>query len=714
MPSDPAPTIRMEIGHVLFIDIVGYSMLLINEQTEVLQKLNELVRGTERVRAAESANKLIRLPSGDGMALVFRDNPEAPAECALEISQALKSHTGIGVRMGIHSGPVNEVVDVNERANIAGSGINLAQRVMDCGDAGHILLSKRVAEDLAQYRHWQPRLHDLGPCEVKHGLVVSVFNLYTETHGNPAVPTRLQQQARVSLAGKAPDTSRGTTRKNGVLIGAGLLAAILVLVGYWFLVPHTAKRVPLPPASTAPAPLPEKRIAILPFKPLVAESRDPVLELGMADTLITKLSNSREIIVSSLAAVRKFGGLDQDPLSAGRELRVDSVLEGNMQKSGDKIRVTARLIKVADGASLWAGAFDEKFTDVFTVQNDISQKVVDALALQLSGEEKRRLNKRYTEKVAAYQLYLTGRFYWNNLTPPDLQKSISYFQQAIDLDPTYAPAYFGLAEAYRALTMTSDVRPLDAVPQAKVAAQKAIQLDDTLAEPHVSLAFIHTWFDWDWGAAEREAKKAIELNPNFALAHSAYGNLLTDLGRHEEAAIEAKRALELDPVSLITNLLDGSFLYHARNFPAAETRLRKTLELGANFWIARLFLGKIYLERAQYGDAITEFQKARELSHGNSEAISMIGYAKARSGDVPGARAILEELQIAAAHRYIPPHNVAVVYLGLGEMDECFAWLEKAYAEHDAHLSFLRVDPKWDAVRADPRFQSLLQRIGLG
>ena len=392
MASDSHSKLQLEIGHVLFIDIVGYSKLLINEQGEMLQKLNDVVRGTEQVRTADAAGKLIRLPSGDGMALVFRNSLEAPAQCALEISAALKAHSDVRVRMGIHSGPVNEIVDVNERANIARGGINIAQRVMDCGDAGHILLSKRVADDLAQYRHWQPCLHDLGECEVKHGVRVSVANLYTNELGNPAWPRKLREENERRTTVPVPPPWR--PRRKIAILGA-IVLLLLVLVAAWGILSrreNQKSRTAEETVATKIAPgLAEKRIAILPFKPLVPEQRDQVLEIGMADTLIAKLSNSREIIVTSLTSVRKFGGLDQEPIAAGRALGVNAVLEGNVQRAGDQIRVTARLLNVADGASLWASTFDEKFTDVFTVQEAISRKVASALALSLSVQRRSSL-----------------------------------------------------------------------------------------------------------------------------------------------------------------------------------------------------------------------------------------------------------------------------------------------------------------------------------
>ncbi len=343
----------------------------------------------------------------------------------------------------------------------------MAQRVMDCGDAGHILLSKRIADDLAQYSKWRPCLHDLGECEIKHGARINVVNLYTEEFGNPVMPEKLQREREKHTARAASDNTRAKLPRVAVLMGTSLLLASALGTGL-LLFSHRAEQkttnAPAGNASPLATPSVEKRMAVLPFKPLRPENRDQALELGMADTLITKLSNSREIIVPSLNSVRKYGGLEQDPVAAGRELKVNSILEGNVQKVNDRIRVTARLISVPDGVSLWAGTFDEKFTDVFTLQDAISQKVVDALALRLSGEEKKRLTKRYTENVEAYQLYLTGRYHWSRLTPPDIRKAIGFFQQAIDLDSNYALAYFGLAEANRSLSINADIPSRECLP----------------------------------------------------------------------------------------------------------------------------------------------------------------------------------------------------------------------------------------------------------
>jgi TolB-like protein/class 3 adenylate cyclase/Tfp pilus assembly protein PilF len=701
---EPKSDLRLEIAHVLFIDIVGYSKRMIDEQHELLQDLNQIVRNTAAFRSAEASANLIRVPTGDGMALVFSTTPEAPVQCALEISKALRSHSELQVRMGIHSGPVSGIKDVNDRSNIAGAGINVAQRVMDCGDGGHILLSKRVAEDLEQYRQWRPYLHELGECEVKHGARVSLVNLYRDEVGNPAIPEKLKKERETTPA--APSVKPAKLRKPLLLTGAILVTSALV-IGFWAFSHRHSQKVANALSS------PEKRIAVLPFKPLVPENRDQVLELGMADSLIAKLSNIREIVVRSLNSVRKYSGLDQDPVAAGRELEVSSVLEGNVQKSGDRIRVSARLINVADGSSLWANTFDEKFTDVFAVQDAISQKVADALALRLSGEENKRLTRRYTENVEAYQLYLTGRYHWNKLTPPEITKSIEFFKKAIELDPTYALAYFGLADAYRSLAPTSEVPSKDTLPQAQAAATKALELDETLAEPHATLAFIHTWYDWDWSAAEREAKRAIELNPNWSFGHIAYAQMLSVTGRSQEAIAEGARAVELDPLSLIINALNGYHLHLARRDDEAIARLKKTLELDSSFWIAHQFLGIAYVEKKMYPEAIAEFSEAVRLSGGNTEPLALNGYVSVLSGNTAKGRAVLQELKSLESQRYVPPSNLALLSYVLGEKDEAFSWLEKAYQDRDIRLCRLKVDSKWDSMRSEPRFVEILKRIGL-
>ncbi len=477
--------------------------------------------------------------------------------------------------------------------------------------------------------------------------------------------------------------------------------------GYRFV---AAVRSPVAPARVAPI----RTIAVLPFKPLTADHRDEALEMGMADTLITHLSSSRATIVRPLSSVRKYTNLDQDALAAGRELGVESVLDGSIQSDGSQIRVTVRLISVADGASLWAGKFDQEFTNVFAVQDTISEKVASALALRLSQDDKKRLTQRYTDNVEAFHCYLKGRYHIGKVTRPAITKGLEFFQQAIDIDPTYALAYAGVAEAYRRLPITSDVAPREAFPKTIAAASKALEIDKNIADAHLALGFTRLWFDWDWAASEREFNLAIDLNPSSGDAHMGYANLLTCLGRHREALAQGQRAVELDPLSLIVNANQAQFLHWARLDGEARVQIAKTLEIDPNFWVANLALGRLHIQKAEYPEAIAALTRARDFSGANSETVSLVGYAYARAGDHAHANAVLDGLKSRSSQGYVPPHSIAVIYHGLGNKDQTFHWLEKAYEDRDVRLTFLAIDPKWDSLRADPRLVDLVSRLGLG
>jgi TolB-like protein/Flp pilus assembly protein TadD len=691
---------QLEIGHVLFMDIVGFSKLLVDQQTECSQRLNQIVRNTEQFRAAEAASKLVRLPTGDGMVLVFYTSPEAPVRCAMEIDQALKGSSDFGLRMGIHSGLVNKVSDVNDRSNLAGTGINLAQRVMDCADAGHILVSKRVAEDLEQHSKWRPRLHHLGEFEVKHGVKIDIVNLYTDEVGNPAPPLKFK--------GKKVAQASPLGRFAKPLIGAALLGAI-GLVGVWFFL-HRGNEGgnSLPLAAIFPG----KSVAVLPFKPLVASNRDEVLEAGMADTLIAKLSTSREMIVPSLASARKYDDQRHDSAATGRALHVNSVLEGNLQKSGDRIRVTARLIRVADGKSMWSGTFDENFTDVFQVEDAIAEKVAAALRLRLSDEDRQRLTKRYTENTEAYQLYLKGRFYWNKYTDEGWRKSIEFFKQAAAKDPNYALAYAGIADSYSLLGELGIVAPKEIFSQARSYAEKALKLDDNLSEAHLSLGIVKLFYDWNPPAAEPELARARELNPSDPQVHHFYGHYLEFAGRYEEAAAEIKRGVDLDPTNLIVNTEYGWTFYIRHQYDEAIAQYRKTLELEQNFILASVWMAQALEQKQMYAEARAELERARKIDNW-SWIVAEIGCVDALLNKHDDAQKIIAELKARAAHEYIDETLIVYIFIALGEKDQAFAWMEKGYQSRASNLPWMIMEPKFDSVRSDPRFDELVRRMGL-
>ncbi len=497
-----------------------------------------------------------------------------------------------------------------------------------------------------------------------------------------------------------PPTSASRIRARW-LFGASVGIAVLVAAAVLF------------PRATPSPPSPITTIAVLPFRPLVASESDPAIELGMTDTLIARLSGTGRFVVRPLSSVRRYAALEQDPLQAGRELNVEAVLEGSISRDGSAVRVTTRLVRVSDGAAVWVDTIDRPWTGLFSVQDSIGERVGAALAQELSGEQRAGLRRRDTQNEEAYRLYLLGRYHLGKLVPEEIDRAIGYFRQATAQDTQYALAYAGLAEAHRALAITSDRRPGEVLPLGKAAALKALELDGSLDSAHASLCFIQIWWDWDWAGAEESCRRALDLDPNSADGHRAYAILLSDLGKHEEAIAHARRASGLDPLSLITTSIEGHVLHYAGRDDEALLRLRATLQLEQTFWIAHLFVGKVHLGRGRLQEALAEFELAKKFSAGNSEAISLIGYTLAKRGDLQGALRTLAELQARAADRYVPPFNVAMIYNGLGNEDETFAWLKKAYDDRDVRLTFLKIEPKWNALRTDERFAALASSMQL-
>jgi DNA-binding winged helix-turn-helix (wHTH) protein/TolB-like protein/Tfp pilus assembly protein PilF len=458
---------------------------------------------------------------------------------------------------------------------------------------------------------------------------------------------------------------------------------------------------------------PVKSIAVLPFKPLRSDGNDEYLGLGLADNLITKLGSLRWLIVRPTSAVRKYTAFDQDPLTAGREQKVEAVLDGNLQRVGERLRVTVRLLRVAEGATLWSEQYDETYdADLFTLQDVLSERVAASLVAQLGSVERLRLRKRYTENYEAWQLYLQGRYFWNKRTAEGLQKSLSYFQQAVEKDPRYALAHAGQADCYLVLSDYGVLRPDEALLQAKFAAQQALTLDETLAEAHASMGFIARNYDYDWPSAEREFKRALELNPNYATAYHWYALYLAALTRFDEAFTAGQRAQELDPLSFAISAAVGVIHVYARQYEQASEVYRKMLELDPRFHRARQLLGAVYQKQGQHRAAIAELEHARR-SDDRLEILAWLGAAYAAAGQRDKARQIVAQLQNLSTQRYVVPYDVALTFINLGEKDAAFAWLERAYAERSGAITSLKVDPRVDSLRADPRFADLLRRMGL-
>jgi serine/threonine-protein kinase len=511
-----------------------------------------------------------------------------------------------------------------------------------------------------------------------------------------------------AVADSRPEAGQGAERAphralwggRGQLLGGAALASGLALGLLWLVF------LGWPGAADRSSDSPIGSVAVLPFRPLTAEHRNEMMELGMADSLIAKLSESERLVVRPLSAVRRFVALDQDPLAAGHVLAVEAVLDGSIQVSEDRLRVSARLLRVSDGRQLWAEQFDEKRTDVFGVQDAITEKVAAALSVRLSGRP-----HPDTTHIEAYEQYMLGRLYSLKLVRSEVDKGILHFERAIEIDPNYALGYVGIAEAQFPLVMSNDVDPLAVFPQARRAALRAVELNPNLADAQLALGMIAFWYDWDWPEAERRFVRALDLNPNNSRARSMYAHLLSNTGRHDRALAEARQARELEPASVFGRSVEGLLLQQAGLTEAAVEHLRRTVDLEPMFWLSHHFLSASLIENRRYEEAVYEADVARKLSPLQTHSVAFRGVALAAHGRTVEARAVLDELLQASRERYVPPTNIGMLYAALGEQDSALEQLEKAFAEKDVRMVFIKVEPRWNSLRSDARFVELMKRM---
>ena len=629
---------HLETAHVLFIDVVGYSRLLVNEQREVVQQLNEIVRATPQFRRSSAAGKLIRIATGDGMALVFFKSPEEPVHCAMEIAKALKSYPHIRLRMGVHSGPVDQVTDVNDQTNVAGAGINIAQRVMDCGDAGHILVSERVADDLAQDRLWQPLLHELGELEVKHGVKLGIVNLYNAELGNSRAPQRLSSQAPPA---KEPLIS-----------------------------------------STAVPEIPQKSIAVLAF---VNMSNDPENEFfsdGIAEEIINALTQVKALRVASRTSSFAFKGKSEDIGEVGRKLKVHTVLEGSVRKAGNRLRVTAQLINVADGYHLWSERYDRQLEDVFEIQDQIAENIVRALRVVLGEDEKRALEKTPTENVQAYEYYLRGRQFFHQLRRTSLQYARRMFDRAIEIDPNFARAHAGIADCCSFLYIYGDASKAN-LEAANTSSQRALELDPASAEAHTSRGIALT-LRGDYGEARREFDIALSLNPILYEAHYFYGRACFTEGKLEEAVSHYRDAWRVRPEDYQAILLMPDALakleWEDEAMKAARQGIQVAdahLELNPNDARAWLLSGAALMRLGQRDQALERARRAFAIDPEDSSVL----------------------------------YNLACIFALAGSSNEALDHLNRAIKNGFGQREWLENDSALDPIRGDPRFEALMRKL---
>ena len=789
--------VKFEIGHVLFIDIVGYSKLLITEQSEQIQKLKEVVRATEQVRLADGEGKLLRLPTGDGGALVFRNNPEAPVLCAIEISKALRAHPELKVRMGVHSGPVNEVTDLNAQANIAGAGINIAQRVMDCGDAGHILLSRHVAEDLEHYPRWQPYLHDLGECEVKHGVRVGIVNLYGDQVGNPALPEKIA--ARREQQTTASQVEQKRLRRKRRLLAVTFLAATAAAIIASIIAYRMSRQLSQEELEKKVASLiPEKSVAVLPFENLSRDPDNAYFADGIQDEILTRLSKIADLKVISRTSTQHYKSAPGNLSEIARQLGVAHILEGSVQKSGEAVRVNVQLIKAANDSHLWADTYDRTLTDIFSVESEVAKAIAEQLRVHLTGREEQVITAKPTNNPAAYDAYLRGLAIEHNQYGFDAEAGAAQaYLESVRLDPTFALAWANLAIARSPLYLYGVDATTNSAVAVRDAADRAMTLQPDLAEAWAAQGAYRYRVSRDFSGALQAYEEAHKRLPNSSRVLLEMAVVETRLGRWDVAEAHYRKAMELDPrSSSLLAAVAREFLARLRRFSEARALLDKVLEISPNDqWAhidkAWMFLAEGRLDEAakevarspvdsmadnvvaaradlavwerQFDAAIALIQRrlnsiapGQSLDEWTKILIVRLGYCQEWAGRPVEARATFNR----AIQEMRPPNNallapkgfgmsidLALAYAGLGEKEKALEQARRAIEEYsddswvkpDAegalaqiqarfgdvdsaiavlpHLlevpagitpADLRLNPFWDPLRNDPRFQKLV------
>jgi TolB-like protein/Flp pilus assembly protein TadD len=579
MSTEIKKEIQLEIAHVLFIDVVGYSKLSINEQRAVVDQLTQIVRATEQFQKADASERLIKIATGDGMALVFYTSPEAPVRCAVELSRALKDHPQLGLRMGIHSGPVSGVIDVTGRTNLAGAGLNMARRVMSCGDAGHILLSKHVAEDLGEYDEWRPLLHELGTCEVKHGVQLRVVNLYSKNVGNSQLPIKFQ----------------ALKKHRAHLHWAAVAAALLLLGGVAATFVLISKKLP-----TSTSIVPEKSIAVLPFENLSEEKANAYFADGTQNEILTKLAGVGDLKVISRTSSAKYKSKPEDLKTVARELGVATVLEGSVQKAGDRVRVNVQLIEARSDTHLWAKSYDRDLKDIFAVESEVAQEIAETLRAKLSPSQSNILATAPTRDTEAYDLFLKAE-YQERLAESTYKGEIydlaaTFYRQALARDPNFALAYARLA--YSRLNRHWFVNRLTPaqLDEVKSDSERALAIAPDLPDAHLAMGLFHYWGRHDFDSALREFDRAVELQPSNFLGRQFRAAIYRRRGEWRRSLGEFESAAELDPRDVwVPDQIGGSYLV-LRHWSEAENWLKHARALdphhvGAAFRLNLTYIG---------------------------------------------------------------------------------------------------------------------------
>ncbi len=639
---------KRRLAAIMFIDMVGFTALAQKDEPLAMELLTEQRSSVRPFFARHNGREVKTI--GDAFLVEFGSSLEA-VRCAVEIQSALReanSRRPEGRKVVVRIGiHLGDVI--HTATDVAGDAVNVASRIEPLAPPGGVCVTEQVYESVVNKVGYA--FESLGTPELK----------------NVARPIGVYQ---VSDFGQKADR--------------------------------------LPPAKGAP---PKDRVAVLPFVNISSDPSDEYFADGMTEEVISAVSKVQGLRVIARTSVMRFKGASKPIGEIGKELNVGSVLEGSVRKAGDKIRITVQLVETSTEEPRWSREYDRQLEDVFAIQSDIAEKVAQALETQVLSGISRPAEMKATTSPQAYIQYLRGRQFWNKRTQDDLKKAIEYFEGALKIDENYAMAYSGLADAYAALALLEFMAPAEAYPKAKTAVEKSLSLDPNLAEAHTSLGLVKFQYDWDWRGAEQEFTKAIRLNPSYALAHHFFADYLKAMGRFDEALGEIGKAQELDPLSLAISAGVGHVLYLSRQYDKAIEQYKKAVELDPNFMQTHVWFGRPYLEKGMYEEAIAELETGVKLSGGSTLAIAMLGHGLASAGRREQALEILEKLKGRSKQQYVPSYWIAVVYNGLKDTGLVIEWLRKAFDERSSWLVWADVEPRFDWLRGDPDFVSLMKAM---
>jgi len=671
-----------QLAAILFTDIVGYTAMMQKNEQQALAVTRHYI--TVLKRSAEVFHGQILNDYGDGSLCSFPSATEA-VKAAVQIQQHLQEEPKVPLRIGIHVGEL-----FFEENKVMGDSVNVASRIQSLGQPNTILFSKEVFDKLKN----QPEYISvsLGKFEFKH--VDEPLEIFALANEGLIVPRKEQ------MSGKLKEIENKSARRRWIA-AAGI--CILLVAGFFIYKNF----------SSASGFNGEKSIAVLPFENATKDSSQEYISDGITQDIInniSKISSIKKVI--GWFSVRGFRQTKRSFNDIAKELGVAAILSGSIQKDAKKTRIVTELIEVSTNKRLWGDDFEYDNNEISSIQSKVSGEIAAALKADITPDEKSKIEKRPTDNPEAYNLYLRGRYFWNQRAEPSLRRAISYFDSAIALDPSYAKAYSGIADCYASLGY-SFLAPKDAAPKARAAALKALQIDSSLAEPHASLGYIKLYYDWDFPGAEQEFKKAISLNPNYDVAYDWYGLYLTATGRNEDAHKIIEKAQQIDPLSAVISTDMGFNLYYGKNFDKAIQSLKSTIELNPRFMPAHLWLGRTYQAMKRYDEALKEYQVAQTIAPNWVPIVAGMGNIYGITGQRAEAEKILSSLDQMSSQKYVTPYGIALVYTGLGETDKAFEYLQKAYDDRSNWLIWLNLDPRWDSVRSDKRFVALVRKVGL-